>query len=47
MLWPGTKHASMNFKEKYRNYMHKTVSECLVCGIGARVVPLRARLRPG
>ena len=27
--------------------MHKTVSECLVCGIGARVVPLRARLRPG
>ena len=21
--------------------MHKTVSECLVCGIGARVVPLR------
>ena len=32
MLWPGTKHASMNFKEKYRKY---------------RVVPLRARLRPG
>ena len=27
--------------------MHKTVSECLVCGIGARVVPLRARLRSG
>ena len=28
-------------KKSIVNYMHKTVSECLVCGIGARVVPLR------
>ena len=34
-------------KKSIVNYMHKTVSEFLVCGVGARVVPLRARVRSG
>ena len=50
MLWQGTKDASMNFKEKYcklqaqKNFFQ---TESLVCGIDARVVPWRAKLRPG
>ena len=47
MLWPGTKYVSMNFKEKYRKLYAQNSFRMFSLRVGARVVPLRARLRPG